>query len=315
MIIDRRSFFAGAAGAAACAALPAFAKGRSFLSRHSLSLGLQLYTLGDLPRQDLPGTLGRIAALGYRELELPGLLGFSPEDMRAAADKAGLTITSVHLPGAAFSPNDPLSIEGDAGTIARAMKVLGVRQAVMPMLILPKFAMQPGEDPKQAITRAVREAGTSVWEQTVAVLNDKGRALHEEGVALSYHNHNLEFAPAGATTGWDYIVTNTDPKLVSFEVDLGWVVAAGLDPVAVISKLSGRLRQVHVKDVKSSTVPNTSLAMDPAEVGAGSIDWHRVLPAAWDAGARHFYVEQEPPFAIDRFEAIARSAAFLKKVA
>ena len=80
----------------------------------------------------------------------------------------------------------------------------------------------------------------------------------------------------------------------------------------MIRSLGPRVVQLHVKDVLPTTKTNTSLTMDPTQIGDGRIDWTGVLAAARDAGVQHCYVEQEPPFAIDRFDAIARSAAFLK---
>jgi len=130
---------------------------------------------------------------------------------------------------------------------------------------------------------------------------------------VGYHNHNLEFAPlAGGGTGWDVLIRETDPSLVKFEVDIGWVAAAGRDPVAFLDRHHGRLRWLHIKDLRPSTSANFALRMDPVKTGAGRQDWARILPAAHRAGIEHFYVEQEPPFAIPRMEAAERSYRFLK---
>ena len=116
----------------------------------------------------------------------------------------------------------------------------------------------------------------------------------------------------GDTTGWDILASRTDPALVFFEVDTGWVSAAGLDPAPFLRRHRGRVRWLHVKDVRPTTQANFALAMDPTEVGSGRIDWKRVLPAAAAAGVRHFYVEQEPPFTIPRIDAAAKSYGFLR---
>ena len=89
------------------------------------------------------------------------------------------------------------------------------------------------------------------------------------------------------------------------------IAAAGLNPVAEVKKLSGRVTKMHMKDLLATTKPNFTLTMDPTEVGYGVIDWKRLLPAAYKAGVRNFYVEQEAPFKFDRIEAIARSYAYL----
>jgi sugar phosphate isomerase/epimerase len=121
----------------------------------------------------------------------------------------------------------------------------------------------------------------------------------------------VEFVDAGKGTGWDVLQAETDPTMVHFEVDLGWVSAAGLDPVEFLHRTKGRVRWIHVKDLKASTAANTALQMDPTEVGSGRMDWKSILPAAKAAGVQHFYVEQEPPFTMPRIDAAAKSFAYL----
>jgi sugar phosphate isomerase/epimerase len=176
------------------------------------------------------------------------------------------------------------------------------------------FRLQAGETFQAAIARALGAAGADLWKKTAAMLNEKAVALKTLGISLGYHNHNVEFAAIGKTTGWEILAHETDPKLVSFEIDIGWLAAAGVDPVAFFKRYSGRVRRVHVKDVKPTTTTNFALSMDPTEVGSGKLDWARILPAAYKAGARHFYVEQEPPFEFARMEAVAKSFAYLSKL-
>ena len=164
------------------------------------------------------------------------------------------------------------------------------------------------------IPRAFAEAGVDIWKRTAALLNERGAALKPLGIDFGYHNHNLEFAPVGGTTGWDIITRETDPALVHFEVDIGWLAAAGLDPVAFLRRHSGRVRWLHIKDLKADSVANFGLSMHPTEIGSGKQDWAKILPAAHRAGVQHYYVEQEPPFAIPRMEAAARSYAFLAQL-
>jgi sugar phosphate isomerase/epimerase len=170
---------------------------------------------------------------------------------------------------------------------------------------------RPGEGMMAMIPRAFAEAGPDIWKRTAALLNERAAALKPMGITLGYHNHNLEFAPTGGTTGWDILMGESDPGLVFFEVDVGWVAAAGLDPVAFLRRHRGRVRWLHVKDLTADTVANFALAMKPTEVGSGKQDWARILPAAFRAGVRHFYVEQEPPFAMARMDAASKSYAYL----
>ena len=109
------------------------------------------------------------------------------------------------------------------------------------------------------------------------------------------------------------LLKEADPAL-QFEMDAGWVVAAGQDPFALLKAHPKRFRQMHVKDVKASTKPNFALQQDPTEVGTGIIDWKRLLPAAHAAGVEGFFVEQEPPFTRPRIEAARLCADYLLKL-
>ena len=309
---ERRLLLAGALCAGASITVPSWAgtTRKAFFERIRRPIGLQLYTLGDAPQKDLEGTLKQVAAIGYREIELPGLLGHSPTDIRRAADSADLIIGSVHI-----GTLGTLSIQSDAQRIADVMAELGTTQLVVPMFAMPAgFKALPGEAYTAAIARAAQAAGEDHWKNLARLLNDRAAVLKPHGISVSYHNHNVEFMPIGSRTGWQILTAETQPDLVHFEVDIGWVVSAGQDPVAFFKRYAGRVRQVHVKDVKSGFQPNTALATDPAEVGSGGIDWARVLPAAYAAGARDFYVEQEPPFSIPRLDAAAKSYAYLARL-
>jgi sugar phosphate isomerase/epimerase len=79
------------------------------------------------------------------------------------------------------------------------------------------------------------------------LLNERAAALQPHGIELGYHNHNMEFRPVKGTTGWAVLLKELDPKLVFLELDLGWVTAGGLDPVAELRRLKGRVKMVHLK--------------------------------------------------------------------
>ena len=127
-----------------------------------------------------------------------------------------------------------------------------------------------------------------------------------------YRNHNMEFAPAGATTAPELLIRRTDPLLVSFELDVGWAVAAGADPFALLHRYPGRFSALDVKDVATTTRPNFAGYQDPAEVGHGIVDWPRLLPTAHQAGVRRFFVEQEAPFSRPPLEAVKLSFDYLQ---
>jgi sugar phosphate isomerase/epimerase len=284
---------------------------RPFFRDGGPQIGLQLYTLGDEVAADLAATLARVAAIGYTEIQLPQLYGKTPREIRGWADAAGLRITSLHLPGAAFTPGTTaITLTSPPQAIIDVMGALGAREVAMPiMLFPPDMRPRAGEGFREMIVRAASAA--DVWHRTAAFLNEKGDALSRGSIRLSYHNHNMEFAPVGDTTGWDILVRETSPALVAFEVDVGWVATAGRDPVAVMRSITGRVSQLHVKDVAATNSVNFGLTMNPSNVGQGAQDWASILPAASAAGCDHFFLEQEPPFTGTRMQAVEQGYAYL----
>jgi sugar phosphate isomerase/epimerase len=188
------------------------------------------------------------------------------------------------------------------------MHLLGIKDVTLPMIALPEGAAPAqGESFPAFFARVIGGMGKDVWQRTAAFLNERAALLAKEGLSLSYHNHNIEFAPVAGTTGWDILFAETDPKRVAFEMDAGWVAAAGQDPIALLKRHAGRIRQMHVKDIRATTKTNFALQQDPTEVGSGKLPWAQMLPVAYESGVRQFYVEQEPPYTMDRFDAIAKS--------
>ena len=276
----------------------------AFFERHSLPVGIQLYTLADMLRTDPEGTVASVARIGYEAVEIPSYLGKTPAQLREVFDRNGLQCTAAHIgmnPGTEAAPG----LRGDLNKLAADMHVLGAGHVYAPSMAIPTdIQLSPGANEGYAFIARVAEAmGEERWKRMAGELSEIGRKLKAEGVGFGYHNHNYEFVKVGDRTGFDILVTETDPAHVSFELDVGWAAAAGQDPAALFAKHSGRYTAMHVKDIKASTTPNTALKMDPTEVGSGRLDWKTILPAAYAAGVRGFYLEQEPPFEKGRMEA------------
>jgi sugar phosphate isomerase/epimerase len=316
--VTRRAFL-GTAAAVSCVGattgFAALAQRHRFFARHHLAIGLQLYTLGDAPYRDLDGTLATVARIGYRAVEPVGLMKRTAAELRAALDRAGLSCPSTHVPLQAGGSGGP-TLAGDIGKLAADMHRLGVKYVVVPIFPVPERIGGPrkGEDGLQYLIRAGREMTADDWRRTAAQLNEKGAALKREGLELAYHNHNVEFTQHGPGTAYDLLLANTDPEAVWFEMDVGWVAAAGVDPIRLLRTHRQRFRLIHVKDIEASTVPNHAFKMDPADVGSGILDWKSILPAGYEAGVRHYYVEQEPPFAGPRMEAARADYEYLARL-
>jgi sugar phosphate isomerase/epimerase len=283
-----------------------------FFARQSLPVGIQLYTLGDLTVKDLDGTLKEVSRIGYKSVELAGYIGKTPAQLRTAFDTAGVKCTSAHVGMAKGTATEPKLLD-DLGRVAADMHVIGATHVICPAMARPDgitITPNPAEG-FRVITRVAQAMTEDHWKRMAGQFNDIGRKLKAEGLTYGYHNHNFEFVKVGATTGLDILIKESDPSLVTFELDVGWAAAAGIDPAAQFAKHPGRYGLMHVKDIKASTTPNLDLRMDPTEVGSGRLDWAKILPAAYKAGVRKYFVEQEAPFERTRLEAAAVCYNFL----
>ncbi|WP_097093722.1 sugar phosphate isomerase/epimerase family protein [Novosphingobium sp. Chol11] len=269
-------------------------------------LGIQLYTLGNEFASDADGMFAALSRIGFRRFECD-LLKMSKPEFRAAASRHGLSCTSVHL--------NPMSLTNDAGfpAIVESTHASGVRYAGLPIFPFQLDLLKGNRDPMEvAISRIAASRSVDDWKRTADLLNRRGADFQKAGIRLFYHNHNVEFRPLEGTTPFALLVEGTDPALVSFELDVGWVAAAGLDPVAVIKTYPSRFRLMHVKDIKAETQANFEMKQVPAEIGSGRLDWPRVIAAARRAGITEYFVEQEPPFSRSRIEAAEISAKYLR---
>lgn len=310
-MIDRRTVLAAgittlaaSIGGTAGAALAHRSAATPFFARHALPLGVQLYAIAPDLDADFDGTLAKLASIGIRSVEMAGFHGRTAAQLRGSFDRAGLTCRSAHIQAHA-NGNGP-SFDGDLDVLAREMHTIGITDVLLPI-------------PWQTVAPKSREdfvhAGSSMpeadWKRTAAFLNTTGAALHQRDLKIGYHNHNFEFKPIVGGTPMDLLLRETDPAIVSFEMDAGWVAAAGIDPVALLKRYPDRFTQMHVKDIEASTKTNFVAMQDPIEVGSGTMNWTALLPAAYAAGVSRFYIEQEPPYSGPRMASIAKSAAYL----
>jgi sugar phosphate isomerase/epimerase len=293
---SRRSFMSTCAGGYAAALMGrAGAAASSFLERTGIRLGVQLYTLGEDIERDLDGTLAALEHIGYRQVEMAGFLGRSASVLRRAFDRAGLACPSAHIPISAATGE--FSLE-QADRVLEDAQTLGWRY-----VIVPSLPSAPGV--------TLREDDWQSWAER---LNEIGARLARANLALGYHNHNAEFAPLNGTTGYQILLERTHPDLVTFEMDAGWVAAAGWDPDSLLKRYPKRFRLMHVKDVTKNTRANFSTHMESTPIGSGAMNWSGLFRAAYAAGVREFFVEQEPPFSTSRLDALAQSYRYLAQI-
>jgi sugar phosphate isomerase/epimerase len=271
---SRRDFLTTmAAGAGVAALRPAWAADPPEVkTRLNGPVGLQLYSLREALKKDVPGTLAKVRALGIREVETAGTWGQTAEEHRAALDRAGLVCRASHM-GMDKLANLPAAF--------KEVKTLGARWVVCPWI--PHEKAFGREDALKA----------------AEAFNTVARAAKDEGLRFAYHCHGYEFVSSAEGTLFDTLVGATDPALVSYEIDVFWAKAGGGDPVKVIDKLSGRVPFLHVKDMRKGLVfaPGSSGSKEDSNVavGTGQVDWPSVLRAAVKSGTEVYYIEDESP--------------------
>jgi sugar phosphate isomerase/epimerase len=294
--MKRRTFIESSLVVAAATSLPF----RGLAAAHQLdSIGMQLYTVRGMMGTDVPGTIAKVAAIGYKEVEFAGYpYLYSSKDLRAMLDTNGLSSPSVHVSYDVVQHRMPQAID--------AAHVLGHKYIICPWIDESQRASADG------------------YRRAAELFNNAGEASRKAGIQFGYHNHFWEFLPdknLGDKLPYDFLLESTDPQNVTMELDLCWITVAKKDPIAYFKKYPGRFSQVHVKDLnrippivpgKSSEQMIDDAAAGFTPIGGGVIDWKVLLPAAQDAGVKHFFVENDKPK--DAIANLTESYAYLSKL-
>jgi sugar phosphate isomerase/epimerase len=269
-----------------------------------LPIGVQLYTVEAELKKNFFLALKRVAIIGYKEVEMAGFFDKEASELRKTFDELRLRCPSAHCVKTDQRDDEILQT-------ADFCRELGAEYMVCatPSLRDPDrraAAAAPGASVDEMMT-------LDDWRWNAERLNQIGALLQKSGMRFGYHNHNREFANYGGIIAFDELLRLTDPKLVSFEMDCGWVAAAGYDPVKYLEKFPQRIQMLHIKDEKPGYRPSTGSDAGPTtEIGRGVVDWPRLFTAAKFASVRHYFVEQEPPFVeMPAFEALRVSYDYL----
>lgn len=265
-------------------------------------IGLQLYTMRQDASRDLVGTLKQIAAIGYREVETAGFYNQPAKKLRALFDDLGLAAPSAHYSMTELQKDLPQKIDYAAA--------LGVKYMVCSFPAVPdnSLGFAPGASGKTIADGITLDH----WRWNADQLNRIGELTRKAGIRTGYHNHNMEFRSYDGVVAFDQLLSWTDPALVTIELDLGWVVTAGFDPVVYLMKYPRRISMLHVKDVrKDATTVADKLTSQTTEVGRGKIDWKRIFAAADAKHLQHYFVEQEN-FDRPALESVRMSCEYLQ---
>jgi sugar phosphate isomerase/epimerase len=262
--MDRRTFIGSVTAAALMSRLGWAA------SEHRIEkIGLELYTVRDLLAKDFEGTLAQVAKIGYKEVEFAGYFAHLPEfnplpkRAREILDADGLSAPATHVPYSALVPEN-------WARVIEASKILGHDYIVNPSIDRELLKQPDG------------------WKRAAETFNRAGEESQKAGIQFAYHNHVEEFKPmADGKLPYDILLSESDPKLVKMEMDLGWAHEAKVDPLAYFAKYPGRFPLVHVKDFDKNDMMT--------EVGSGVIDWKSIFAKSELAGTKHYLVEHDNP--------------------
>lgn len=223
-------------------------------------IGMHLYTMRGPLATDYPGSLRRLAEIGYRTVGVSGRFGRSAAAIRSFADDAGLRIVLEHV---GYD-----KIANGWETAMAEVAAMGGRWAAIPSL--PGSLRSP--------------AG---YRQAAAEFNAAGEIARQYGIGLLYHNHDFDFAVMDGQVLWEILADETDPELVGFELDLYWCVRGKQHPVRYFHEYPGRFPALHVKDM----APNLGFA----DVGLGVLNFPAFFQPERIAGIRQWLVEHDSP--------------------
>src|SRR5579863_10348215 len=232
--MNRRSFLK-VAGTAASATL--FTSRLSWAAGHKIEkVGVQLYTVRDLMKNDFEGTIAKVAQVGYKEVEFAGYFDHTADQVRDVLNKNGLKAPSTHVQYDELDAKFPSVIE--------TSKEIGLEYIICPW-----------------IPEELRRS-PDIWKQASEKFNKCGEQTKNAGIQFGYHNHWFEFLPVNGKLPYDQLLADCDPNLVKMELDLCWITVAGADPIKYFERYPGRFPLVHVKDIKKMPPISTAGGQD-----------------------------------------------------
>ena len=250
------------------------------------TIGLQLYTVRDKIKQDLKSTLEKVAKIGYNSCEAAGysvtdgtFYGMEAKEFVKLLNGLGMPLNSSHT---VFELDSADKVIGDAAAS-------GAKYIVYPYLS-DQF-----------------RTNLDGWKATAEKFNKMGEIAKKNGIKFGYHNHAFEFDKMEDQIPYDLLLTQTDPSLVTFEMDTYWVTRGGHNPVDYFKKYPGRFELWHIKDMVKTE------DMFFAPVGSGRMDFTSIFAEKKTAGMKYFFVEQDSFKDLDPLESIEMSYKYLNQ--
>ncbi|MEO8737509.1 MAG: sugar phosphate isomerase/epimerase [Edaphobacter sp.] len=296
---SRRSFIKTSSASLLCGS--ALLHGRNLYAETlKVPLGLQLYSVREQLPTNYAGTLKQIGALGYREVESAGYFNHSAAEVKQAMDDAKLKLVSAH-----YSSND---LHKQLDQVIGFSKEVGVGNIICSF---PGFKDPSGPKNKN------RDLAFTLddWRWNAEQFNAIGEKVNAAGLKFGYHNHTMEFHEVNGVIPYNELLRLTDPSKVTMELDCGWVIVGGGNPIEYLRKYPTRISMLHVKDFKRSTAPASATDRPViTELGQGSIDYRPILEQAAKSGhVKHCFVEQEA-FDVPPMQSLKIDADYMRKL-
>ena len=259
-------------------------------------IGIQLYTLRDLMKEDCKAVLEQLGKLGYKEIEsYPSgkghFWGRTAKDFFALAKNNGLQVVSTHIPlglPAQEVGKEIAALTWNLESFVDAFAKEGGKYIVCPYVV---------KDLRNSVSDFSKIADT---------LSKAGETCKKSGLTFAYHNHDFEFHEVEGTTLYKHLIKNCDPDLVKLELDIYWAEKAGVNIETLFKDNPGRFPLVHVKDMGKTDKATV-------EVGSGSIDFAAIFKHSKLAGIQHYFVEQDNSPG-NPLVSVEQSLNFLKKL-
>ncbi|MHA8072869.1 sugar phosphate isomerase/epimerase family protein [Aquirufa ecclesiirivi] len=251
--------------------LPMLALAQKPMKINGKDIGMVSYTYRNSFSKDMAKTLDTLQSQGITDMEFSSLFGKTAQEVRGLLDERGMKCSSFGV-----SMADALNKTDQVGENAKTLGASFVRVAWIPHT--GPFTLEMAQ-------------------KTAQEFNQIGKALKEKyDLTFCYHNHGFEFEPYGEGTLFDYLVQNTDPKFVSYEMDILWTFFPGQNPATLLEKYGNRFKLMHLKDLKKGVQGNmsggTSVENDVA-LGTGQLNIPEIMKAAKKAKIQHYYLEDE----------------------
>jgi sugar phosphate isomerase/epimerase len=277
-MLSRRTFIKG---------VTAFTTASMLMPRNLLAsppakfIGIQLYTLHKQVQEDFMGSLQKIARIGYNSIEAAGyadgkFYGYLPKEYKKIIIDLGMMPVSSH----------------SSVNILDAQRVIDdTLESGHKYLVLPSIP-------------AAQRISLDHYRRIAEQFNEIGEACNASGLKFGYHNHAFEFESMEGSIPYEVLLDETQPELVTMQLDFYWMVYGGANPMDYFVRYPGRFGLWHVKDMDNKTDKEST------EIGSGIIDWPNIFLEKKMTGMQYYFLEQEH-FKMDPFKSIEKSYQYL----